>query len=258
MCPHGYGDSSWCQKCLEDMTRMTQSPARITYGRNVIEQAILNTVLICPHGYEVINGETQCADCLELWAAKQTVPYKRTRRQHELANSMPAGQRASRFDGAITAARPSWDDYYLTIASDAATRATCPAGRVGCIIVSPEGVPLIFGYNGAPAGVAHCDQRGCSWVVREDDGLAREYPRHVHAEANAIARAARVGSRLDKATMYVTQEPCPECLKLCLQAGLACIVVGTVKDSDWMQAAESIALAAGMVLRTRKDERHDR
>lgn len=153
--------------------------------------------------------------------------------------------------GEMSQARPSWDSYYLALARDAAARVTCPAGQVGCVVISPEGVPVMFGYNGAPSGIDHCDEAGCSWVSRHsaEMGKAREYPRHVHAEANAISRAARVGARLGGGTMYVTQEPCPECLKLCIQAGLAGIVVGDVKDRKWYDEAAGICNALGIELR---------
>lgn len=155
--------------------------------------------------------------------------------------------------GAMTRARPSWSDYYLELARMAASRVTCPAGQVGCVIVSPEGVPVMFGYNGAPSGVAHCDEAGCTWVERVsgETGQSQRYARHVHAEANAIARAARVGVRLEGSTLYVTQEPCPECLKLCLQAGIRAIVCGAVKDRKWYDEAVNVCTEAGVTLTER-------
>lgn len=171
----------------------------------------------------------------------------------EIANAImqePA-PRQSRWAGKLTRERPSWDAYYMQLARDAAARVTCPAGQVGCLIISPEGVPLIFGYNGAPSGLAHCDEAGCSWVSRiNTQGTERRhYPRHVHAEANAIARAARVGARLDRGTLYVTQEPCADCLKLCIQAGLAAIVVGDVKDRKWYDEAAGICESVSISMR---------
>jgi dCMP deaminase len=191
-------------------------------------------------GTDLYNAEYQrhgyCQRCLE------DLPRER------LAMGLPG---KSRHNGSYTKARPTWDAYYLQIARDVAARVTCPAGQVGAVIVSPEGVPLMFGYNGAPSGVAHCDEAGCSWVERvsTESQQLRLYPRHVHAEANAIARAARVGARLDGATLYVTQEPCPECLKLCLQAGIRAIVAGAVRDPDWFANAGAICHHAGVTLR---------
>jgi dCMP deaminase len=44
--------------------------------------------------------------------------------------------------------------------------------------------------------------------------------RAVHAEANAIAQAAKHGIATDGACIYVTLEPCLSCLKLIISAGI--------------------------------------
>jgi len=179
-----------------------------------------------------------------------------------MRDDMAAGIRAKREDAgkaideallAARAKRPAWDEYYLTLAKDVSDRASCPAGHVGAVIVSAENVIIMTGYNGSPTGITHCTELGCSWVSRTgSDGSERSYARHVHAEANAIARAARVGARLNASTLYVTQEPCPDCLKLCLQAGIKIIVAGTVKDRKWWHEAVMICNNASVVLRERQ------
>lgn len=111
-------------------------------------------------------------------------------------------------------ARPSWDAYFMGLAGMAATRATCPRRRVGCVLVRPDArVVLSTGYNGAPPGLAHCDEEGCDLV----DGHC---VRTVHAEVNAVARAAMVGAALAGATAYVTLFPCWPCAKVLLACGV--------------------------------------
>jgi dCMP deaminase len=44
--------------------------------------------------------------------------------------------------------------------------------------------------------------------------------RAIHAEANAIAYAARVGVNCSEGTMYSTHEPCQKCAELILTAGI--------------------------------------
>jgi len=51
--------------------------------------------------------------------------------------------------------RPSWDEYFLQLAGQAATRSTCLRRRVGAVLVRDKRI-LATGYNGAPRGVAHC------------------------------------------------------------------------------------------------------
>jgi dCMP deaminase len=76
---------------------------------------------------------------------------------------------------------------------------------------------LTTGYNGAPRGVAHCLEAGC--LVVHD-----HCQRAVHAEANAIVQGALHGVGLSGATAYCTHEPCVNCSKLLISAGVERIV----------------------------------
>ncbi|HPN73562.1 MAG TPA: hypothetical protein PKZ41_06145, partial [Candidatus Omnitrophota bacterium] len=58
------------------------------------------------------------------------------------------------------AKRPSWDEYFLSIAHLVATRSTCLRRQVGAVVVKNKQI-LATGYNGAPMGVKHCDEVGC-------------------------------------------------------------------------------------------------
>ena len=84
--------------------------------------------------------------------------------------------------------RPGWDEYFMQIAHTVGTRATCPRASVGCVI-SREYQFLTTGYNGAPRGVAHCTEVGCTLV--NDHCL-----RATHAEANAVVQGALHGVSL--------------------------------------------------------------
>ena len=70
------------------------------------------------------------------------------------------------------------------------------------------------GYNGTPSGFEN--------VCEDEDGLTKSYV--LHAEANAITKIARSGNNSDGATLYVTDEPCIECSKLIIQAGISRVV----------------------------------
>jgi dCMP deaminase len=58
--------------------------------------------------------------------------------------------------------------------------------------------------------------------------------RAVHAEANAIAQAAKHGIATDGASIYVTLEPCLYCLKLIISAGIRTVFyeVPFMKDAN--------------------------
>jgi dCMP deaminase len=114
--------------------------------------------------------------------------------------------------------RAKWDEYFMKIGEVVASRATCDRKHVGAVIVRDK-IILATGYNGSIRGLGHCDDEG---HLMEDGHCVRT----VHAEANAIVQAARTGSRLEGATIYVTASPCWGCFKLIANAGLARIVFG--------------------------------
>lgn len=114
--------------------------------------------------------------------------------------------------------RASWDEYFMRIGLQVATRATCDRKHVGAVIVRDRFI-LSTGYNGSVPKLAHCDEVGHLM----DEGHC---VRTVHAEANAICQAARNGVRIEGATIYVTASPCFSCFKLCASAGITTIVYG--------------------------------
>ena len=114
--------------------------------------------------------------------------------------------------------RAGWNEYFMGIAQQAATRSTCQRKHVGAVIVRDRTV-LSTGYNGSLRGLPHCEDSGC---VMEDGHCVRT----VHAEANAIVQAARNGVRVDGGDIYVTASPCFGCYKLIANSGLSRIVFG--------------------------------
>ncbi len=113
--------------------------------------------------------------------------------------------------------RPSWDAYFAAITRAVATRATCSRKAVGAILVKNKLI-LATGYNGAPAGLRHCDHTAGADLV--DGHCARS----THAEQNAIVQAARHGISIEGATLYCTNNPCLTCTKLLINAGVKRIV----------------------------------
>jgi len=117
--------------------------------------------------------------------------------------------------------RPSWDEYFLMLAKLAATRSTCLAFPVGAVIVNKNRQVLATGYNGSPTGSAHCTEQGYCYPGLSSCDASKTMPsRAVHAEANAIAQAAKHGISTDEGSIYVTLEPCLSCLKLIISAGI--------------------------------------
>ncbi len=120
--------------------------------------------------------------------------------------------------------RPSWDEYFMEIARQVATRSTCLRRSVGAVIVRDKRI-LSTGYNGAPRGLEHCDVVGC---LREKLGIPsgqrQEICRGLHAEQNAIIQAALHGVSIEGGTIYVTHQPCITCAKMIINSGIVRVV----------------------------------
>jgi dCMP deaminase len=92
------------------------------------------------------------------------------------------------------------------------------------VIVRDKAI-LSTGYNGSVRGAPHCTEAGC---LMENDHCIRT----VHAEANALVQAARHGTRLEGAEIYVTASPCFNCFKLIANAGIQTIYYGEFYRDD--------------------------
>lgn len=120
--------------------------------------------------------------------------------------------------------RPSWDSYFMEIAEVVAQRSTCLRGKVGAVIVKDKRI-LTTGYNGAPSGLAHCREVGCTrQKLGIPSGQRHELCRGIHAEQNAIIQAAVWGISIKGGTMYSTVQPCSLCAKMLINAGIVKIV----------------------------------
>ncbi len=121
--------------------------------------------------------------------------------------------------------RPSWDKYFMDIASVVGTRSTCDRGKTGAVLARNNHI-LVTGYAGAPRGLPHCDDIGHQLkTVRHEDGRETEHClRTAHAEQNALIQAARIGVPVEGATVYCSMTPCAACAKMLINAGVKRIV----------------------------------
>ena len=121
--------------------------------------------------------------------------------------------------------RPSWDEYFLSIADLVSKRSTCLRRNVGAVIVKDRHI-LSTGYNGAPMNLKHCDITEC---IREKlkipSGQRHELCRGLHAEQNAIIQAALYGISVCGSALYSTAQPCSICAKMIINAGIKEVVI---------------------------------
>ena len=142
--------------------------------------------------------------------------------------------------------RPSWDEYFMDITRRVATRSTCLRRAVGAILVHDKHI-IASGYNGGPSGLAHCLDIGC---LREKLGIPsgqqHELCRGIHAEQNAIIQAARYGVSIEGSVLYCTTQPCTQCTKMLINAGITEIVYAEGYPDD---LARELLEESGIIVR---------
>ena len=85
---------------------------------------------------------------------------------------------------------------------------------------------MTTGYNGAPAGLKTCRERGecMRRKLNIESGTRAELCYAIHAEQNAILQAAKLGISIDGATLYCTHQPCSVCAKMIVNVGIKRVV----------------------------------
>lgn len=131
---------------------------------------------------------------------------------------------------------------FMEIASRLSQLGTCDRKQVGALIVR-DGRCVSWGFNGAPPGLPHCAENKHGWLgnVTDEqiealhmsgelcvgDSVSEAMTKRwgcrnaTHAEANALAFAARQGISTDDATLFVTVSPCEVCARLLIAAGIS-------------------------------------
>ena len=114
-------------------------------------------------------------------------------------------------------AKQAFNDIYMRLATDLATRSHCVRAHVGAVLTKDTRI-ISIGYNGPPAGTHNCDEEwpehGCARDSKGSCSLA------LHAEENAILYAVKNGSKIEGSTLYTTLSPCIACARLILSSGI--------------------------------------
>lgn len=131
------------------------------------------------------------------------------------------------------------------VARELAKLSKDPSTRVGALIVGPANEIRSTGWNGFPRGVRDLPERYADRPTK--------YRYVCHAEANAIANAARAGTPTDGCTLVVTAlHPCNDCAKLIIQAGIKRIYAPLPDmEGRWaveFEAAARMLLEAGVTV----------
>lgn len=115
--------------------------------------------------------------------------------------------------------RPTWDDYFFSIAELTKDRSNCIKRKVGCIIVKNNRI-ISLGYNGTPSGVKNCYDGGCNRCNNTsiNSGEKLDECLCLHAEENALLFVSKAD--LQDSNLYVTLIPCISCVKKIIQCGI--------------------------------------
>ena len=120
-----------------------------------------------------------------------------------------------------------WDKRFMELTELVATWSSCYQvnRHVGAIIVKDKRV-MATGYNGAPAGIQSCEEKGecLRRKLNIESGTKHELCFAVHAEQNAVIQAARSGINTNGSTLYCTHQPCVICAKIIINAGIRRVV----------------------------------
>ena len=96
----------------------------------------------------------------------------------------------------------------MDLADRIAKESKCLRLNVGAVIVRDKNI-ISYGWNGTPTGFPNACE--CDNVT---------IPEVVHAEANAIFKAARSTESTEGATLFCTHSCCVECAKMIVQSGI--------------------------------------
>jgi dCMP deaminase len=116
--------------------------------------------------------------------------------------------------------RPSWDEYFMSIARVVSTRSNCVKRKVAAVITRDRRI-ISTGYNGTPRGTRNCNEGGCPRCNAFAEGGTRlDECLCSHAEENAITQAAFHGVSVRGGTIYTTFSPCLMCTKMIINSGI--------------------------------------
>jgi dCMP deaminase len=142
--------------------------------------------------------------------------------------------------------RPSWDQYFMQLASLGAQRSNCMKRRVGCVLVREKRV-ISTGYNGTPRGLKNCGEGGCPRCNEgQGSGVGLGTCLCIHAEENALLEAGRERIR-EGAILYCDTCPCLTCSIKIAQVGISEVVYSQGYSMDTETA--SVFNEAGVKLR---------
>ncbi len=129
------------------------------------------------------------------------------------------------------------DKFFYDIVVRVSEQSRCRSRKTGAVLVKELHL-IAEGWNSAPRG---SDVKDCIKCNDKDAGVDMRSGKNqelnicVHAEANAIAAAAKFGISTLSASLYTTTFPCADCAKLIISAGIYEIVYAETYHSHYSE-----------------------
>jgi dCMP deaminase len=122
-----------------------------------------------------------------------------------------------------------WAERFIQMAEFVAQWSKDPSTKCGAVIVGDDNEVLATGFNGFPRGVVETQPsllEGEEELHEERWERPAKYEWVEHAERNAIYNAARTGTSVRGATMYLNYavECCSDCTRAIIQSGISKVV----------------------------------
>lgn len=130
------------------------------------------------------------------------------------------------------------DRMFLDIAKRISLQSKCVSHQVGSVLTKDDRI-ITTGFNGTPSGFLNCNDKFDPKNFVRADHRAWSAKFEIHSEMNTILFAAKHGIETEGTTMYCTLQPCHNCLKHMIQAGVTRVVYENTYDrNDYTEETE--------------------
>jgi dCMP deaminase len=132
----------------------------------------------------------------------------------------------------------TFDDVFMNMVYSIAELSGDNLTHIGAVIVEPDTKCVIAsGYNSYPKGISLS-------VISKAERQQRptKYSYFIHAEAAALANAARLGISVERCWMYTNGVPCNDCARLIINSGIISVIVNNSNTKDMSEQWQKQAI----------------
>jgi dCMP deaminase len=124
---------------------------------------------------------------------------------------------------------------FMRIALEFANLSHCVSHKVCTLFVRDSRI-IVTGINGTPSGYDNCDSLFCATDYDRAHHHEFSEAHEIHGEMNGILFAAKHGISLQDCVIYITLEPCNNCMKNLIGLGIKTVYFNKsydLRDDSW-------------------------